>query len=208
MPFSLAKPFLIDNFNFLLYQEGNHWLSQFMFIRSFFLSLLCCCCCFCSRSDAAPAYAQLSSLTTQVPTSGIPTNVRLDSIDALKNLELDATKEKIVIKESGIYLLLAAGQIGSTNQVTAGYVDFWYLKNGKSVPNSNGRMSVDPANATGVLMLQSVMELHAGDTLSIAYISSGASIGFVFTRPDNEPAIPSMVWTILKIDSIDTKASA
>ena len=176
-----------------------------MFLRSFFFSFLCCCCCFCSRSEGAPAYAQLSSLTTQIPASGMPSHFRLDTTDAIKNIELDSAKEKIIIKEAGIYFFLAAGQIGSTNAASPGYLDFWFTKNSKPIANSTVRMSVDPSNTTGVLISQSVMELQAGDTLSIAYTSSGPSIGFIFTRPDNEPAIPSLILTILKIDSIDSK---
>ncbi len=155
--------------------------------------------------SAAPTYAQLSSLVTQVPPSGGFATVRLDKIDAMKNMELSENKEKLIIKEDGVYFFLAAGQMGSTSKAATGYIDFWFVRNGKQEANSGVRMTIDPSNTTGVLVSQTVLEMKAGDELSIGYSSSGPSMGFIFINPDNEPAIPSMIFTALKIDVAEAK---
>lgn len=149
---------------------------------------------------AEPAYAQLSSLITQTPTSGAGSLVKMEKIDALKNFELSPAKDKLIIKQPGVYLAIASGQVAATNAGARGYVDCWFTKNDQPLANSTVRLSVDTPTSTGLLISQFIIELAVGDTLGIVFTASGPSLGFVFIKPDNEPGIPSFIFSITKLE--------
>lgn len=151
--------------------------------------------------EATATYAQLSSLITQTPRSGGTSVVRMDSLDALQNLGITPQqRDKVIIKEAGVYFVLASAQVGAVNPGAAGYMDIWFIKSGVAVPNSGCRMSVEESSFTSVLITQTVIQLEVGDTIATGYSASGPSLGFVYTKPDNEPAIPSFLFSIYKID--------
>ena len=58
-----------------------------------------------------PAYAQLSSLQNQIPSSsnGIPIGMVI--VHEMKNFELGPKKESLFVKEDGVYFPLALGKI-------------------------------------------------------------------------------------------------
>lgn len=174
-------------------------------MHRFFLLLNLLCSALTFKLTAKAAYAQLSSLVTQVPESGRVSYAKTEVVNEILNMELDEKKEAIIIKEPGIYLLISSVQVGSANQDTIGYVDYWLVKNDKPVTNSNSRMTIDELNSTGVLTTQLVIMLQPGDRIKNAYAASGPAIGFVFFQPENEPAIPSLIVTVLKISDIETE---
>lgn len=58
---------------------------------------------------------------------------------------IDFDKGDIVIKQSGMYLLIAGPQIGKVRGSTPRWLDFWVRVNNIDVPNSNIRSVVmDP----------------------------------------------------------------
>jgi hypothetical protein len=144
---------------------------------------------------ASPA-GQLSSLTTQSPTSAGTNLVKMDIVDELVEMGISPDKTKIIIKEDGIYLFIASGQVGATASGASGYMDLWFIKNGKPVPNSNCRQMIPDSTWTGTVSTQVALTLKAGDTVSLGYSASAPSLGFIFTQPDNEPAIPSFLLAI------------
>ncbi|HEY5743357.1 MAG TPA: hypothetical protein VIS99_12540 [Terrimicrobiaceae bacterium] len=151
--------------------------------------------------QADVAYAQLSSLVIQTPAAKGRSIIKMDSVDAMRNMEMSADKTKVVIKDSGVYLIMAAAQVGATSPGARGYVDIWLIKNDTNVSNSNTRMSVDTSASTGVLVCQSVLSLKAGDMIATGFSASGPELGIVLLQPDKEPAIPSIIFSILKIDT-------
>jgi len=157
--------------------------------------------------QAAPAYAQLSSLVTQLPAAKGTSTIKMDSVDEIKNMEVSPDKDKVIIKDTGVYFVLTAAQIGATSPGAKGWVDVWLIKNGAGIANSNTRMSIDQSTTTDVLVSQAVLSLKAGDTIATGYSASGPSLGILLTQPDNEPAIPSVIFSILKIDTGESSVS-
>ena len=88
----------------------------------------------------AVEFAQMSSTETQTPSDSSPVRVRLNQNDEIHGIEhvLD-NPEDIRIKSSGVYVLIAAPQIGRTSGSQGRYVDVWLNRNGKNIPNSNVR---------------------------------------------------------------------
>ena len=148
---------------------------------------------------AAAAYGQLSSLVSQVPASAGTNYVKMDQTDEILNLALSPKKDQIIIKEDGVYLIIASGQVGAISSEASGYMDIWFVKNGKPVPNSGCRMTISDATQTAVLISQISLTLKAGDAIAAGYSTNTASLGFIFIQPDNEPAIPSYLCSIIKI---------
>lgn len=145
------------------------------------------------------ASGQLTSLRTQLPAVAGSSLVRMDNTDYLENLELTSQKDKVIIKEDGIYYIQSAGQVGSISPGVIGYMDIWFEKNGAPIPNSNCRATVDPSTFTTVLISQTILKLSKGDMIGTRYAASGPSLGFIFMEPDNEPAIPSLIFSIFKV---------
>jgi hypothetical protein len=146
------------------------------------------------------AYAQLSSLITQTPSSGAGSLVKMEQVDAIKNFDLSPDKTVLTVKQPGVYLAIASGQVAATNPGATGYVDCWFAKNGQPLANSNVRLSVEPSTFTGLLITQFIIELKAGDSLSVIFTASGPSLGFAFIKPDNEPGIPSFIFSMTKLE--------
>ncbi len=168
---------------------------MFKFIAIFPLLFLL----FKAEALVATAYGQLSSLTTQMPTSAGANLVKMEVADELLNIDLSPQKTKLIIKEDGVYFIMASGQVGAVSSGASGYVDLWLVKNDKQVPNSNCRITINDSAETDVLISQAALTLKTGDTISSGFSSSGPSLGFIFTQPDNEPAIVSFLFSIFKL---------
>lgn len=145
-------------------------------------------------------YIQLSSLKSQMydPESRI---VHLEQIDGSQNIDV-TTPDKIIIKEAGTYFMVAAGQVGAEKLGDSGFVDLWFLRNGQPIPNSGVRQSVSDSKLTAVLISQTIMPLNAGDSISVAFFANKTTLGLVAFPPfQNEPGIPSIIFTMYKIGS-------
>ncbi len=140
------------------------------------------------------AYAQLSSSETQMGTMKGKA-VTLNQTDAAKGIEND--KGSITVKEAGLYFIVAAGQVGSTNG--KGAVRLWLRQNGKDIDNSNTEQTV-VGKYTAVLVCQGVGEVKAGDKLQLYQSAQGMAVGMVASKPKGEPVIPSMIFSLLKVD--------
>jgi hypothetical protein len=139
------------------------------------------------------AYAQLSSLKTQdAAATGKP--ITLEQTDAAAGVENAAGA--VTIKENGVYLVVAAGQVGGNGK---GTVKLWMRQNGKDVDNSNTEQTV-AGGSTSVIVCQGVMELKAGDKLQLVQAANGGGVGMVASKPTGEPAIPSVIFSLAKID--------
>lgn len=157
-------------------------------------------------SVSSVAYAQLSDSNNQQPKTLGPVAVKFNTNDFLSEVEHDPKNdsEKIKIKTDGIYFIVSAGQIGRASGALLHYVDLWHRVNDKDVSNSNTRGTVPGSLFTGdtyVLMSQTVIPLKAGDILNVMFSVSSVSngIGLIATQPENEPVIPSIIFSLFKI---------
>ena len=151
---------------------------------------------------SAAAYANLTSLTTLTPTSSKGSLIKFDSIEVIKGFELNPAKNKLFVKQDGIYFIIISAQVGATSPEAKGDVDVWFSKNGKPIPNSTGRTSITNSTSTYTLVIQSILPLKMGDTIENYLSASGPSLGCIFVQPDNEPALSSYQLVVIKIDEL------
>lgn len=159
-----------------------------------------------AKADApakGPVYAQLSSMTTQLPKEG-PLTVEMENNDALNGLGHDpkAKSGDITIKEDGVYFVVAAIQVGKKEGDTEDFVDVWIKQNGKDVDNSGCRQAVPDPKYTTVLVSQGIAECKAGDVLNVNISASapGKGLGIVASSPKGEATIPSIILSVYKIN--------
>jgi len=150
-------------------------------------------------------YAQLSDSTDQTPPTTNPAVVKFDTQDAINGIGHDLKKpEDIVIDEDGVYFILAAGQVGRKSGSLLRFIDLWLRVNGKDLPNTTARASAPASLFVGdtyVLVVQSVMPLKKDDVLNImlSVNAKNEGLGLIVTKPENEPLIPSIIFTMYKI---------
>jgi hypothetical protein len=154
--------------------------------------------------EKGPVYAQLSSAVTQKPQGATPLIVSMESNDALSGL-VHSDKEKtgeLTVKVPGVYFVVAAVQVGKENGDSDEYLDVWLKQNGKDVDNSGCRQALKDPKFTTVLVSQGIAECKAGDVFNVAISASspGKGIGIVATKPNGEPAIPSIIFSMYKIN--------
>ncbi|MGL4551799.1 MAG: hypothetical protein ACRC33_11480 [Gemmataceae bacterium] len=141
---------------------------------------------------SSKSFAQLSSAKTQ-EAAAEPKAVATESTDAAGGIENKAGS--VTLKEGGFYFAIAAGQVGGTGK---GAVKLWMRQNGKDIDNSNTEQTV--SGTTSVLVCQGVGEFKAGDKIELAQSCTGTGVGMLASKPKGEPAIPSMILSIFKID--------
>jgi len=144
------------------------------------------------------AYTQLTSLQSQPATN--PANlVYLENIDGIQNIGTAPTK--VIINVTGFYFITAVGQAGPVKGGTTGdgYVDMWLVKNNVSLANTNTRQSVS-ATISGTIVTQSILQLNAGDSISIGFAASNPAYGLIaIPATRNEPAVTSATLTLYKL---------
>jgi len=161
-----------------------------------------------AKADApakgGPVYAQLSSMVTQMPKGDSPSIVQMENNDALSGLTHDPKTKpgEIKIDTEGVYLVVAAIQVGKEKGDTEDFVDVWIKQNGTDVANSGCRQAVPDPKYTTVLVSQGIAECKAGDVLSVAISASapGKGLGIVATIPKGEATIPSIIFSVCKLN--------
>jgi hypothetical protein len=150
-----------------------------------------------SGAFAAPVYLQSSSLEDQFATDTKPKLITMNSTDASQGI---TNKNGVVtVPEDGVYFVVAAGQIGTKSGVK-GTVRLWLRQNGKDVDNSNCEQAIlDPAYTT-VLVSQGIGEFKKGDTVQPVFSGSTPGLGIIVRKPDGEAAVPSIIFSIYKIN--------
>ena len=154
-----------------------------------------------NSGDVKGIYSQCSSMTTQTPKHNKAQSVLLEINDGFKTGVDCSAISPVTIRKTGLYFVIAAGQVGSAKKDTqGGYLDLWLIRNGKPVANSNTRQSVLTGTDTAVLVSQAAMELTAGDTLSLGFRVSDPNQGLgLIATPSTaeEPGIPSMIFSVV-----------
>ncbi len=150
-----------------------------------------------------PMYAQLSSSLSQ-KASLAGSLVTMDSNDALGGLDHDdkGKSPDVVIKADGVYFMVAAIQVGKEKGDADDYIDVWMKQNGKDVDNSGCRQTIKDPKFTTVLVCQGIAECKAGDKFNVVISTNAPSdgVGIVKIAPKGEPAIPSIIFSIYKIN--------
>lgn len=152
-------------------------------------------------SDHRKAFGQFSSNKTQRPITSEPVKLELNSVSFV-HFGIDFNKGDIVIRQRGIYLLIACPQIGKVSGTTPRWLDFWVRVNNIDVSNSNIRTVVmDPQEKT-VVPLNVVLPLDSDDILNImmAIETKDEGLGVEAIAPIGEPTIPSVILTIVQLD--------
>jgi len=155
--------------------------------------------------DAAftPA-AQLSHTISIQPNVTRPIFVPMNSNDYINGgITHSDTRNPadVIINQDGSYLIVAAGQVGKTSGNTTCNVDLWLSQNGQYVANSNTRASVNAVNDTIVLVSQAIMPLKVNDNINtmMSVSATDQGCGLINTAPSNEPNIPAIIFSIIRI---------
>jgi hypothetical protein len=154
-------------------------------------------------------FAQISSTEDQRPAGTSPVAITMNQNDEIQGIE-HSTKynstehiynSDIRISDSGIYVIIAAPQVGRTSGTEGRYIDFWLRKNGADVKNSAVRCVLENHKEKDVLINQSMMRLSSGDILNIMMCveAAGEGLGIEAISVPGRPAIPSIIVSMLKI---------
>ncbi len=147
-------------------------------------------------------YAQISSTQDQRPTVTTPVQVILNQNDSISGIEHTAeTPGTIRIKDPGIYVLIAAPQVGRTTGKENRFIDFWLRKNGTDIANSNVRAVVGNKGSKDVIVNQTMMPFDAGDLINVMMSVEvpDEGLGIEAIHPTGEPLIPSIIFSMHKI---------
>ncbi|MDP3561589.1 MAG: hypothetical protein Q8R83_05375 [Legionellaceae bacterium] len=151
-----------------------------------------------NANSAAIEYTQLTSTQNQ-PAINASNLVAFETVDGIQNI--GSALNKVVIKDSGFYFIMAVGQAGliKSDASGTGYVDLWLIKNGTPLPNTGTRQGVN-AEMTGSIVTQAIIQLNAGDSLSIGFSASNPSFGLLsIPATASVPTVTSFSLTIYKI---------
>jgi hypothetical protein len=147
-------------------------------------------------------YAQIISTLDQRPDTTEPVPVYMDQNDAISGIEhsIDHPAD-IGIAESGVYVVIAAPQVGRKSGEGPEHVDFWLRKNGKDIPNSNVRCTIRTNEDKDVIVNQTMSAFKAGDVLNVmmAVDTVGDGLGIEAIQTDGRPLIPSIIFSMHKI---------
>ncbi len=147
-------------------------------------------------------YAQISSTEDQRPTTTTPTQVTLNQKDSISGIEHSAEQPGTIrIKDSGIYVLIAAPQVGRKSGTENRFVDFWLRKNGTDIPNSNVRVVISGEGSKDVIVNQTMLPFEAGDLVNIMMSVEvpDEGLGIEAIHPAGEPLIPSIIFSMHNI---------
>ncbi len=151
-----------------------------------------------SAYDASAAlYLQESSTETQLLTDTKGHSIAMNSTDA--TLGISQKNGVVDIAATGNYFIMAAIQVGGNGTAT-GKVRLWLRVNGKDVDNSNCEQSVPTPGFTTVMVSQGVNGLKKGDKVEAMFSASAPGLGIVYSKPAGEPAVPSIIFSLFKLD--------
>jgi hypothetical protein len=153
--------------------------------------------------DLRKAFGQFSSLKTQRIRTMKPVEIQLDTREEIAGgvRTIDFDGGEIIIKQSGMYLIITGPQVGKYRGSKSRWIDFWLRVNNVDLPNSNIRRVITDSQEKDVISLNVVTALKRGDTLNImmAAESDNEGMGIEYIEPDMEPSIPSIITTIVQL---------
>ncbi len=152
-------------------------------------------------------YAQLISTQDQRPDTTDPVSISMNQNDGISGIEHSTDHPAdIGIVESGVYVLIAAPQVGRKSGNGPSHIDFWLRKNNQDIANSNVRSTITDDNHKDVIVNQTMSVFKAGDVLNVmmAVSKAGEGLGIEAIKTEGRPLIPSIIFSMHKIkDSVD-----
>lgn len=156
------------------------------------------------KRDYKKAFGQFSSSSSQRVNAVFPIEIKLDSQEDVAGgiHSIDFDDGDIIIKQSGMYLIIAAPQVGKIKGIRTRWIDFWLKVNNVDLENSNVRRVLTDPQEKDVIPLNVVTPLNRGDTINIMMAAETESegIGIEAIEPEGEPTIPSIIVTIVQLD--------
>jgi len=147
-------------------------------------------------------FAQIISTQDQRPDTTDPVPILMDQNDAISGVEhSNEHPGDIQILVPGIYVLIAAPQVGRTSGDAASSIDFWLRKNGRDIANSTIRAVLRTNQNKDVIVNQTMMSFQAGDIINVmmAVERSGEGLGIEAIKTQGRPLIPSIIFSMHKI---------
>jgi len=153
----------------------------------------------------AITYAQITSTVDQRPSGTSPVLITMNQNDEISGIEHSTQNPgDILIKEAGVYVIIAAPQVGRTSGTEERYVDIWLRRNGVDIANSNVRNVVGTTGAKDVIVNQTMMSFDSGDVVNVmmAVEAPNEGLGIEAIHPKGEPTIPSIIFSMHKIKEV------
>lgn len=153
-----------------------------------------------------PPYAQLSSLQTQAcAAAGAASNVTLNTNDSIHKITHSTTTRthEIRMQQTGTYSIVAAPQVGEVTTQADGLHNFWMMKNGAQVANTNVKTHITVqvgGDETVMEIFNWTGRLQANDVIYFQQSCTDADIGIIFTAAAVPPATPSVIVSIAKLN--------
>ncbi len=158
------------------------------------------------KLGSSAIYAQLSSDITQRPTSDKPAKMQMRLRDAISGVGFDpeVSTTNVNILHDGAYYLVAAPQVGRLmpDDGNTACANFFFTVNNVAVNNSNVTLCHSGPITKDVVITQSVVPLHAGDEVSIMISSSDPDLGIETLKPEDQPIVPSIIFSMFRIGNI------
>ncbi len=148
-------------------------------------------------------YAQLSDSTNQVPTDTNPKVAQFDTVDEQQGFTFTTPITGITIPFTGLYYLVAGGQVCRASGSGVRTLDLWLRKNDIDIANSGVRNVIPSSTDTKVVINNGGMLLASGDVLKIVIAVDDALGGtglYKYTGLGGGPAVPSIILTIALIN--------
>ena len=156
-----------------------------------------------SNQNNNRAFGQLSSAQSQRPNTLKPVVVVLDTQEDTfgKEHTIDFVMGDVIIKQSGMYLIIAGLQVGKLSGDQPHWIDFWLRVNNVDVPNSNVRQYVSDPLDKDVIITQTVTRFNKGDSLNVmmSVEVQNEGLGIEAIQPVGEPLVPSIILTVLQL---------
>ena len=140
-----------------------------------------------TQADPIQPHAQLSTTYDQHD-GGV---VSYDSVDSIAGATFDGT-DTLTVNEGGLWLVVAAPQVGNIQNNGSGSANFWIAVNGVDVANSNVTWQSN-GKSGDVIISQGAVVLAAGDEITVEWSTTGPSLEAITTT--GEPLTPSIIAT-------------
>ncbi len=161
-------------------------------------------------TNPSAALVQTSSAQTQIPSAGGTSLIISDSINFSDNFEISADKTSVICKIPGIYLASSGLQPAALTPRVSGYLDSWFIINGKPVEHSNSRQYINENSPVALVSNILLIDLKEKDVFAVGFSSSNPNIGIISidNSKASEPSITSFGLTLFKINSAGEEAYA
>ncbi len=146
------------------------------------------------------AYIQITSFISQNPSSGKGSYIKFEKTDQAKNIDISSDRTVVKVNEAGTYIINFSAQCGSNDFGATGFVDCWFEKNGKPLPGSNTRASVDSQDSTQVLSAFGIDNFEVNDELAVIFSASGPGVGITSFIQQSRPSVSSAELALIRIN--------